>query len=171
MPPGLSTVRVAPLPLPAPHTSPATSSLRPEHSSSLTAFSLESHLSSPDARRPREPLRQGAPGEPLSGAHRPALSGHVSPRQEERASRHAPGERKAEAVPLPLNSEAHRASRILRHSLPPSGVPLDFLTCREHCPPAHSALTARPPGTGGSAAPQSPPSRTLPPLTSGLRPR
>ena len=73
--PGLWLREGAPLPLPgASRLTRDTLPLRPERSSSLTAFSLESPLSSPDASRPREPRRRGAPGEPLSGAHRPAIT-------------------------------------------------------------------------------------------------
>ena len=58
----------------APHASPAASPLRPERSSSLTEFSLESPLSSPDARR-RVSRAAGALWDSLS----PGLTARPSP--------------------------------------------------------------------------------------------
>ena len=105
----------------------------------------------------------GAP-ESLSPGLTPA---HLRPSLPARKKEH-PGRPRAS----PLKSAARPAPRIPRHPLPASGVTLDFLTCREHCPPAHSALTVRTPGPGGPAAPQSPPSLPLRAShVTGLRPR
>ena len=106
----------------------------------------------------------------LRGSPRP-ISGQVSP-PERKSIPAGPGRAGGGSGASPLKSAARPAPRIPRHPLPASGVTLDFLTCREHCPPAHSALTVRTPGPGGPAAPQSPPSLPLRAShVTGLRPR
>ena len=106
----------------------------------------------------------------LRGSPRP-ISGQVSP-PERKSIPAGPGRAGGGSGASPLKSAARPAPRIPRHPLPASGVTLDFLTCREHCPPARSALTVRTPGPGGPAAPQSPPSLPLRAShVTGLRPR
>lgn len=172
MPSGLWIREGAPLPLPGASRltrgqSPCARSTPPP--SPRSAWRALSHLRT--LSLPREPRRMGAP-ESLS----PGLTARPSPATSSPPEREnipaGPGRAGGGSGASPLKSAARPAPRIPRHPLPASGVTLDFLTCREHCPPAHSALTVRTPGPGGPAAPQSPPSLPLRAShVTGLRPR